>query len=320
MIRHQAKNIHWGQCSTEQVAQICVLRGAIDSLKDTEGLQRDLNKLKDWAITNHMKFKKVKCWLLHLGWGNPGCMYRLENEMLESSAMERNPAVLVNGKLNVLKELTGKDVLPDFLLVNRNGLMSEVEICSCLGQSDHAVEFKISSVRTKSASKTSTLDMRRADFRLYRELVRLHLRPPVLFSIFINDLNEGLEGILRKFAENTVIGMTLDSLREALQRDLNKLKDWAITNHMKFKKVKCWLLHLGWGNPGCMYRLENEMLESSAMERNLGVLANGKLKLSQQCLGSQEGQPCPGGHQTKHCQQVEGEDCPALLCTGAASP
>ncbi|KAJ7424657.1 rna-directed dna polymerase from mobile element jockey-like [Pitangus sulphuratus] len=94
----------------------------------------------------------------------------------------------------------------------------------------------------------------------------------VLFNIFINDLGEGLEGIPSKFADDTKLEGAVDSLkgREALQRDLNKFKDWAITNHMKFNKGKCRILHLGWGNPDCTYRLGNEMLESSAMERDLG--------------------------------------------------
>ncbi|KAJ7424370.1 hypothetical protein BTVI_06590 [Pitangus sulphuratus] len=120
---------------------------------------------------------------------------------------------------------------------------------------------------------------------------------PVLINIFINDLYTGMEGILSKFADDTKQGGAVDSLegREALQRDLNKLEDWAITNHVKFNKGNCQILHLGWNNPRYVYRLWNQMLKSSAMERDLGVMVNGKLKMSQQCPGSQEGQPCPGG-------------------------
>ena len=69
-----------------------------------------------------------------------------------------------------------------------------------------------------------------------------------------------------------------------------------------------------------MYRLGNEMLESNAVERDLGVLVDGKLNFNQQCPGSQEGQACPGMHQAQHRQPGKGGDCPALLCTGAASP
>ncbi|KAJ7395040.1 adaptin ear-binding coat-associated protein 1 [Pitangus sulphuratus] len=72
----------------------------------------------------------------------------------------------------VLRDPTWKGALLDLLLVNRVDLLRKVEIGGHLGHSDHKViEFKISVDRRKSASKTSTLDMRRAAFRLLRELL-----------------------------------------------------------------------------------------------------------------------------------------------------
>ncbi|KAJ7400460.1 hypothetical protein BTVI_105355 [Pitangus sulphuratus] len=112
------------------------------------------------------------------------------------------------------------------------------------------------------------------------ETVRHNLRrafdwedSPGLFNIFINDLDAGLEGIVRKFANDTNLGGAADFFkdREALQGDLNKLEGWEITNHMKFIKGKCQILLLEWRNFGCVYRLGNEELESSAMGRDLGV-------------------------------------------------
>ncbi|KAJ7428126.1 hypothetical protein BTVI_01284 [Pitangus sulphuratus] len=73
---------------------------------------------------------------------------------------------------------------------------------------------------------------------------------PVLFNVFINDFDEGLKCILSNFADDTKLGVVVDSLegREALRKDLDKLEGWEITNCMKFNKSKCHILHLGWGN------------------------------------------------------------------------
>ncbi|GAB0200482.1 hypothetical protein GRJ2_002513600 [Grus japonensis] len=95
---------------------------------------------------------------------------------------------------------------------------------------------------------------------------------PVLFNIFVGDMDCGIECTLSKFADNTKLCGVVNMLegRDAIHRDLDRLERWVHRNCMKFNKAKCKVLHVGRGNP------KHKWIECSLEEKDLGVLIDVK--------------------------------------------
>ncbi|GAB0187677.1 hypothetical protein GRJ2_001233000 [Grus japonensis] len=77
-----------------------------------------------------------------------------------------------NFLLQVIEELTRRGAMLDLVLTNKEGLVGDVKLKGSLGCSDHKmVEFKILRAVRRAHSKLTTLDFRRADFGLVRNLL-----------------------------------------------------------------------------------------------------------------------------------------------------
>ncbi len=66
---------------------------------------------------------------------------------------------------------------------------------------------------------------------------------PVLFIIYINDIDLGLNNFISKFADDTKIvnAVLLEGDRRSLQ-DLRKISDWSVKWEMSFNINKCQIL------------------------------------------------------------------------------
>ena len=65
--------------------------------------------------------------------------------------------------------------------------------------------------------------------------------------------------------------------------DLDRLKQWVQETLIRFNKAKCKVLHLNQRNIHYQNKLGNERIEHSPARKDLGVLVDGKLNMSQQC-------------------------------------
>uniref|UniRef100_A0A803J1V1 Reverse transcriptase domain-containing protein n=1 Tax=Xenopus tropicalis TaxID=8364 RepID=A0A803J1V1_XENTR len=85
---------------------------------------------------------------------------------------------------------------------------------------------------------------------------------PLLFNLFINDLEVGIDSIVSIFADDTKLCKTISSMQDAaaLQSDLTKLDNWAANWEMRFNVDKCKVMHFGRNNINANYLLNGSVL------------------------------------------------------------
>ena len=70
---------------------------------------------------------------------------------------------------------------------------------------------------------------------------------PILFNVFINDLEFGVSSEMAKFAYGPNLLMVVKTQRdcEELQRELSKLGEWASKWQIRLNVNKCKVMHTG---------------------------------------------------------------------------
>ena len=111
---------------------------------------------------------------------------------------------------------------------------------------------------------------------------------PILFLIFINDLPLEIISPLSLFADDSKLFSRIVKTKskskvvetdndQKLQKDLNKVVEWAKKWKMEFNVQKCKIMHLGHDNPRKVYSMDGKVLSTTEEEKDLGVLIDNKL-------------------------------------------
>ena len=103
---------------------------------------------------------------------------------------------------------------------------------------------------------------------------------PILFLVYINDLEEGVTGSILKFADDTKLFRKTKEIgdKQNLQDDIDKLVKWSEKWQMLFNFGKCKCLHTGMN-----YEMGGTILSKTEKEKGLGVTMNASMKVSEQC-------------------------------------
>ncbi|KAJ7404065.1 rna-directed dna polymerase from mobile element jockey-like [Pitangus sulphuratus] len=125
---------------------------------------------------------------------------------------------------------------------------------------------------------------------------------PVLLNIFFNNIENGIECILSKFADGTKMGGAVYSLEGR-----NPNPERLTSGPTSFNKARYKILNVGQVDLHYQYRLGDEWIERSPM-KDLAVLVNAKLDMILwMCTCRPQCQVYSGLHHKKHGQQVENE-------------
>ena len=100
---------------------------------------------------------------------------------------------------------------------------------------------------------------------------------PLLFLIYINDLEEIVTRLMSKFADYTKVGGFADSDEDhqRIQQDIDRLETWAERWQMEFNPDKCEVMHFGRCNTDRKYTVNGRTLKSIDRQRDLGVQVTG---------------------------------------------
>ena len=108
---------------------------------------------------------------------------------------------------------------------------------------------------------------------------------PVLFLIYINDIDENIANMILKFADDIKLIGKVKTLQdiESMKRDVKILVEWSEKWLMPYNIKKCKAMHLGNNNTEAKYEIKGLNLQVINEETDLGVIVTKNFKWDNQC-------------------------------------
>ena len=108
---------------------------------------------------------------------------------------------------------------------------------------------------------------------------------PLLFLIYINDIDIGIMSSILKFADDTRMYGRVGRNKgiDTLRKDLEALNVWSEKWQMSLNVDKCKVMHFGKNNAKAEYKMNERRLAEITEEKALGVIISNNLKADKQC-------------------------------------
>ena len=110
---------------------------------------------------------------------------------------------------------------------------------------------------------------------------------PILFLIYINDIEDSVKSTIRLFADDMKLFSTVCSVEDSkqIQKDTDNLSKWSDKWLLKYNIEKCCTLHYGHNNPNVTYHLTNsngkQEIKNTDREKDLGITFDTDMKFRQ---------------------------------------
>ena len=104
---------------------------------------------------------------------------------------------------------------------------------------------------------------------------------PIMFQIYINDMQEGLNSYINLFAHDAKLLRVIKSQADCMeiQRDIDKIHEWSKRWKLEFNAKKCHVMEMGKSKtrPTWEYKMGEEVIMKSREEKDLGVIVQDSL-------------------------------------------